>query len=893
MVNSLFVCSFQLKPLVQNTSWETRIAASQTLDVLIKNILEQLDLEWIVLLNNSQSAQKSKNRLLNFRKEKLKLSCFNLEELLRTSSELLSSDKQKYEYLKQETSSIWNQGGVVASSKMAAMATTTATAVPTSPSSSKTVHHQQELLEQIKLQRKLVNQKLGIDVSGAANLDTKHIFSDDDLLITSTSTTSIKEEEGGPSYAIKRSKDDSDTSETSSLHDKEEAELCSKKIKMELESGMDQLQSPSMSPSSSSTSQSREATQSVERTNSVTESESVEVDEMSKIKQELVKLVNWLFDKLFDTEWETRHGAACCLRELFKQTAAFLNRFKTLYSSNSSSDATNQVYLNDQVNEWLDRSLTRLLMVIALDKFADFVGDEAVAPVRETAAQIIGILANHLDFTILSTATGEENGHQTTPQWTQLNQLCSIINEFIDIKKPASKSNQQQQQQSSSENSSWEIRHSGIMVLKYVIASIAAKLNVQELLTYHLNVNKTEAKAQVDQLNGYSKLNTIMKINYLNILKCLQDEDDDVRHAASASLESISKLLSYLLNSSDLERLIRTLIEVLGNIDELSTSCSNIMCLLSNLLTYSSARSCADQDQSCLNDNNSSNILLRILNGQSILPRLLPFLQHQSAYVRQTTLITINKMLVSIELDCPGNFERIELATVEPSAANQPLISTNLQQLFRLLYQQAILLSSDQQFKQMEVTIEQLWFNLCTLLSKNCLLSICFPYISTWMLLFMHPINQPIDPVHLVKNLSSANQQSTSSEFIGSNLIKYEERTERDKIILKCRLLAARLLSILFARISLIDELTASNEKPIDVINKYLATQLNFKSGLHRFCFAMLLHEWGSLLESLAKAAESCRDKTRQPCLQCSCNEHVAEEKIYFSNKEYLFEYLN
>lgn len=906
----------KLKPLIQNSSWETRIAASQTLDVLVKNILEQLwDLEWIVLLNSSsssssgQSTTKSKNRQLNnFRREKqqLKLSCFNLDELLRTSSELLSSDKQKYEYLKQETSSIWNQGGgggqgiAVSSSSSSKMA---ATSVPTSPTSSSSKSsvvppHQQELLEQIKLQRKLVNQKLGIDVSGAANLDTKHIFSDDDLLISSTN---IKEEDAaGPSYgAIKRNKDDSDTcSETDSLHE-EATELCAKKLKMEF----DPLQSPSMSPSS----QSREAVamttqSSVERANSVTDRDTVaEVDELGKMKQELVKLVNWLFDKLFDTEWETRHGAACGLRELFKQTSGFLNRFKTQYSSSknvvANGDATNQVvYLNEQVNEWLDRSLTRLLMVIALDKFADFVGDEAVAPVRETAAQIIGILANHLDFTILAPA--DENGHHHQDKWTQLQQLCLIINEFIDIKKPV-KSNQQQQQSSSSssENSSWEIRHSGIMILKYVIASIAAKLNVGELLNYHLSSSKNETtKVQADQLNGYSKLDTIMKINYLNILKCLQDEDDDVRHAASASLESISKLLSYLLNASDLERLIRTLIEVLGNIDELSTSCSNIMCLLSNLLTYSSSTtrnsSGGGDQQSCLSNNNSSNILLRILNGQSILPRLLPFLQHQSAYVRQTTLITINKMLVSIELDCPGNFERIELAAstaTEPSA--QPLISTNLQQLFRLLYQQAILLSSDQQFRQMEVTIEQLWFNLCTLLSKSCLLSICFPYISTWMLLFMHPINQPIDPVHLVKNLSGANQPSTSSEFIGSNLIKYEERIERDKIILKCRLLAARLLSILFARISLIDELTASNEKPIDVINKYLSTQLNFKSGLHRFCFAMLLHEWGSLLEALAKAAAG--DNSTTAVQRCSCNQHVAEEKIYFSNKEYLFEYLN
>jgi len=40
---------------------------------------------------------------------------------------------------------------------------------------------------------------------------------------------------------------------------------------------------------------------------------------------------------------------------------------------------------------WLEDSALRLLCVLALDRFGDFVSDEVVAPVRETCAQTLGM----------------------------------------------------------------------------------------------------------------------------------------------------------------------------------------------------------------------------------------------------------------------------------------------------------------------------------------------------------------------------------------------------------------------------------------------------------------------------------------------------------------------
>lgn len=116
-------------------------------------------------------------------------------------------------------------------------------------------------------------------------------------------------------------------------------------------------------------------------------------------------------DKLVSPEWEIRHGASTSLREILKQISADKIKKEQF----------------DQLTIFFEYCLKKLLTVIALDRFADYIGDEAVAPVRETCAQIIGILSSHLN------------------QPNKLQELCYILNSFI-------------QQE---DDTNWEIRHSG------------------------------------------------------------------------------------------------------------------------------------------------------------------------------------------------------------------------------------------------------------------------------------------------------------------------------------------------------------------------------------------------------------------------------------------------
>ena len=50
---------------------------------------------------------------------------------------------------------------------------------------------------------------------------------------------------------------------------------------------------------------------------------------------------------------------------------------------------------------WLHDTALRLVCTLALDRFGDFVADQVVAPVRETAAQALGIYILFKHYLIL------------------------------------------------------------------------------------------------------------------------------------------------------------------------------------------------------------------------------------------------------------------------------------------------------------------------------------------------------------------------------------------------------------------------------------------------------------------------------------------------------------
>lgn len=82
---------------------------------------------------------------------------------------------------------------------------------------------------------------------------------------------------------------------------------------------------------------------------------------------------------------------------------------------------------------WLEDSSLRLLCVLSLDRFGDFISDQVVAPVRETTAQALGTLAKLME-----------------PE--QVEAVVVVLLQLL-------------------EQTEWETRHGGLLGLKYLMAA--------------------------------------------------------------------------------------------------------------------------------------------------------------------------------------------------------------------------------------------------------------------------------------------------------------------------------------------------------------------------------------------------------------------------------------
>ena len=130
-----------------------------------------------------------------------------------------------------------------------------------------------------------------------------------------------------------------------------------------------------------------------------------------------------LKEGLLETRWEWRHGAAIGLRQILMRHAQSAGR----YSSGLAGDEENAL--------WLEDLCCRLVCVLAMDRFGDFVGDAVVAPVREAAAMTLGASA------------------QAMPQ-----QGVKTVMERIFFLLASKRSSQ------------WEVRHAAFLGVRYILA---------------------------------------------------------------------------------------------------------------------------------------------------------------------------------------------------------------------------------------------------------------------------------------------------------------------------------------------------------------------------------------------------------------------------------------
>lgn len=103
--------------------------------------------------------------------------------------------------------------------------------------------------------------------------------------------------------------------------------------------------------------------------------------ELSRL-QLVAELVADLFESVFDSKWEVRHGALLSLRQIFL-SSELVRAFEDVGRAGPAS-------------AWLEECLVRCICVLALDQFVDYSADGSVSPVREVCAQVLGILLGNL-----------------------------------------------------------------------------------------------------------------------------------------------------------------------------------------------------------------------------------------------------------------------------------------------------------------------------------------------------------------------------------------------------------------------------------------------------------------------------------------------------------------
>ncbi|GAA6059472.1 hypothetical protein JCM10212_005411 [Sporobolomyces blumeae] len=298
---------------------------------------------------------------------------------------------------------------------------------------------------------------------------------------------------------------------------------------------------------------------------------------------------------LLSPSWETRHGAALGLREVLRLQGACGGMVEGL-----TMDENRRRH-----EEWAGDLAARLSCVLALDRFGDYVSDQVVAPVRETAAQALAVLLPHMS---------------TSSSADVLRILVAMV----------------EQRHSSPEGVkyAWQVRHSGLLSLKYFVAVKGVLLRSQEGIPLAADGAKTLEDVKPSVTTSEDLLKSVVSASLIG----LRDRDDDVRAAGAAVLLPLADALVQQL-PSETKEVVEVLWECLGDLkDDLASSVGGVMDLLARLLGF-------QEVIDVLQSSSMKNPL------PELIPRLFPFFRHTITSVRHAVLNTIHVFLVLSTLD--------------------------------------------------------------------------------------------------------------------------------------------------------------------------------------------------------------------------------------------------
>ncbi|XP_016979216.2 TATA-binding protein-associated factor 172 [Drosophila rhopaloa] len=803
---------------LHSSSWETRIAAAQTVEAILKQVppwnpeLQVLPkkersgsdanpaaaaaaAEEDSCQSSGSSSTTASERLLSFDE-------FDLQQILHKGARLIGSEGNEFDVQDEQAAS---GGG----------------------------EEERSLASRLSRQRAVLNDKLGLTTAAKLGVNLTDMITDEDMALTRSGSSYNVNAEKLPVEHLLNIKPTANGSGQAQLSCRE---MNRAKRKARQNTGVSAtVVTPTCSRRNSNSNHSTGSNHSNNGTMSI-----VALDEPEKKKlksterQEIfyslnaavpdatgtwVDAVSWplenfcsrLFIDLFHAKWEVRHGAATALRELINQHAQGAG--KAVQQTREQMDEAH--------SRWLEDAALRLLCVLCLDRFGDFVSDQVVAPVRETCAQVLGTLVKEINA-------------------SKVQRIVDILLQLIQHK------------------NEWEVRHGGLLGLKYVFVVR------EELLPIYLPQSIS------------------------NILIGLLDVVDDVGAVAAATLIPVSSWLPKLLNAPQVSSIVKMLWDLLLDQDELTSACNSFMGLLAAILCLPKAATWVEMEPMAI-----------------LVPRLWPFLSHSTSSVRRSTLKTLITLTSADKMKSEPE-EKEEQVNEEQDKQKMKLnfgVSDwkwqLLQQALRHIYQRILV----EPQADIQALARQVWSNLIQHADLGALLHAACPYVSSWICLSMQPPRLAFDAGVLIRACGdSSNAGSTSrkrtpriGDDLGGAILANSNATLklylggseatplelREANFMRARISSSRALGALshyLVQPAPGVVYTPQTESPTDCYTKVLLGHLNAHSAVQRIVCGLIIAFWALEDEPVRPGPPNLQEKLHQ-CV----NEYVYYDEVAIS----------
>ncbi|XP_016996631.3 TATA-binding protein-associated factor 172 [Drosophila takahashii] len=777
---------------LHSSSWETRIAAAQTVEAILKQVPPwQPELQAVVTKKERSSSdaahtaaaaaeedscQSSGSNSTTASERLLSFDEFDLQQILHKGARLIGSEGNEFDVQEEQPAS---GGG----------------------------EEERSLASRLSRQRAVLNDKLGLTTAAKLGVNLTDMITDEDVALARSGSTYNVNAEKLPVEHILNIKPAANGSGQAPLSCRE---MNRAKRKARQNTGASAtVVTPTCSRRNSNSNHSTGSNHSNNGSTALEEPEKkkLKATERQEIFYSLnaavpdatgtwVDAVSWplenfcsrLFIDLFHAKWEVRHGAATALRELINQHAQGAGK-----AAQQSREQMDEAH-----SRWLEDAALRLLCVLCLDRFGDFVSDQVVAPVRETCAQVLGTLVKEI-------------------QASKVQRIVDILLQLIQHK------------------NEWEVRHGGLLGLKYVFVVR------EELLPVYLPQSIS------------------------SILTGLLDSVDDVGAVAAATLIPVSSCLPKLLKPAQVSSIVKMLWDLLLDQDELTSACNSFMGLLAAILCLPKAASWVEMEPMAI-----------------LVPRLWPFLSHSTSSVRRSTL----KTLITLT---SGNKVKWEPKEEEQKMKLNFGVSDwkwqLLQQALRHIYQRILV----EPQADIQALARQVWSNLIEHADLGALLHAACPYVSSWICLSMQPPRLAFDAAVLIRAGGDSNTQGSTSrkrpprigDDLGGAILAHSnaslklflggsEATPlelREANFMRARISSSRALGALshyLVQPAPGVVYTPQTESPTDCYTKVLLGHLNAHSAVQRIVCGLIIAFWALEDEPVRPGPPNLQEKLHQ-----------------------------